>query len=395
MENNKNSIAGVGTAAVTTSTNQQSQPLLSACWRSPDRAHFIGTLDRRTGKFKNIPVKDAVEAANFAMAYSAMGLDAYFACAEFASPDSRTSQNAAGAWAFFADIDVGADKAATDKGYSTVEGAQAALKEFCTKTDLPESTHIVNSGSGIHCYWPFDAFLEREQWLEYAAKFKALMKALDLRADPSRTADIASVLRVPGTLNFKTTPPRPVTVLSSADGHIDLAVMLDAIDAAVVKYGVVAEKTATTNHEPAAPSLVPFPVDYAFAPEPPNLLQLTSALKSLDPDCDERTWKFHRIAPMAYGAREIPELNEVLYGLVKQWSSGELRGLPSVKWNTAGNNGLTGAQYFDRVWNRFLTDNYAGKRVTIATIFFHAKAAGWSCAPKQDEIADDNGEDAA
>ncbi len=369
------------------------EKLLPACWRSPDRAHFIGTLDRHAGRFKNISVKGAEEAAQFAQALSAMGVDAFFACAEFASPDSRSSQNAVGAWAFWADIDVAANKAATGQGYGTLEEAQAALSEFCAKAGLPEPTYIIASGSGIHCYWPFDTFLEREQWLEYAAKFKALMKALGLRADPSRTADLASVLRVPGTLNHKYSPPRPVTMLSSADEHIDLAVMLDAIDAAVVMYEVVAEKTATTNHEPAAPSLVPFPVD--FAHETPNLPRLKSALKSLDPDCDQKTWMFHRIGPIAYEARFLPELERTLYMITKSWSSGKLREKPSVKWTTPGCNGLSGAQCFDRVWGRFLTDNFQGKRVSLGSIFYHARELGWVYDPEQAEAASDDGTDAS
>ncbi len=399
------------------------EKLLPACWRSPDRAHFIGTLDRHAGRFKNISVKGAEEAAQFAQALSAMGVDAYFACAEFASPNSRSSQNAVGAWAFWADIDVAANKAATGQGYGTLEEAQAALSEFCAKAGLPEPTYIVASGSGIHCYWPFDTFLEREQWLEYAAKFKALMKALDLRADPSRTADLASVLRVPGTLNYKTTPPRPVTVLTATEELIELTVFLDGIDAAIVTTGaaieaiaaapspaphipaplhaesdreppnVVAEKASTTNHVRAAPSLVPFPVD--FAHEPPNIVQLASALKSLDPDCGEKLWKFYRIGPIACESRYFPELEPTLYLLTKSWSSGELRGRPSVKWNTPGSNGLTGAQFFDRVWGRFLTDDYRGKRVSLGSIFYHAKKLGWAYEPEQAGAANDNGTDAS
>jgi hypothetical protein len=60
----------------------------------------------------------------------------------------------------------------------------------------------------------------RDEWLSYAWKLKALNKACGFLADDSRTADIASVLRIPGTLNHKFTPPRPVTLEYASDDYI-------------------------------------------------------------------------------------------------------------------------------------------------------------------------------
>jgi hypothetical protein len=373
----KISNAAVGSAATSISTNQQALQLLSALWRSQDRTHFICTLDKATAKFRNVSVTSPDEAVSFALAYSAMGLDTYFAGAEFASPDSRTTPNTLGAWAFFVDIDVGPDKAGTGRGYASIEEALAALIEFCKKVGLPEPTMLVNSGAGLHAYWSFDAFLERAQWLDYAGKFKALMKACGFRADPSRTADIASVLRVPGTLNFKYSPPRPVTLISYKQGHVELTVMLDAIDAAMVSFAVDPDAIAAPVVL-ASVAMAPVPLQAAPDREPPNLLTLASALKVLPPDCDEKSWKFYRIGPMAYEARYFPELHGALYKLARDWSSGELGGIPSVKWNSPGGNGQSGKQCFDRVWRRFITDNYTGKRPSLGTIYFHAKEAGWS-----------------
>lgn len=359
--------------------------LLSAVWRSQDREHFICTLDKATAKFRNVPVKSPDDAVAYALAYSALGLDAYFAVAEFASPDSRTTSNAIGAWAFIVDIDVGSDKAATGRGYASIEEALAALIEFCGKAGLPEPTIHVNSGAGLHAYWPFDAFLERVQWQDYAAKLKALMKACAFRADPSRTADIASVLRVPGALNFKYSPPRPVTVISYKREQVELTVMLDAIDAAMVTFAAEAD-TIAAQAVLNSVALAPAPLQAAPDREPPNLLTLASALKVLPPDCDEKSWKFYRIGPMAYEARYFPELHDALYKLARDWSSGNLGGITSVKWNTPGGNGQSGKQCFDRVWKRFLTDNYTGKRASLGTIYFHAQHAGW-CFPEGSSIS--------
>lgn len=356
--------------------------LLKAIWPSPDRTHFIGTLDRASKKFRNIAVQSSEEAQNFAHAYSAAGLDTYFAIAEYASPENRTSNNAVSVSAFIADIDVGADKSATGKGYATLDEAQAALDEFCVKTNLPKPNFIVGSGSGLHAYWIFGKALEREKWLIYAGKLKALMKSAGLYADPSRTADIAGVLRVPGTLNHKDSSPRPVELISSSDEPILLESILDAIDAAMVTLQVVTdtqvEGSSKTKSAQVHAPMAPDPFEEDIDRDPPNLLALASALKTQSPDCDEKTWKFHRLGPMAYEARYFPVLHDQLYKLARDWSSGELAGVPSEKWVKPGSNGLSGQQCFDRVWRRFLKDSYTGKRATLGTIFWHAKQCGWT-----------------
>lgn len=369
--------------------------LLAALWRSPDKVHQLAVLDRVTGRFTSLPVRNVNDASGMATAFSAIAYDAYFACAEYSTPDNRTTANSSGAVGLWTDIDVGPDKAATGRGYPSIEDAQSALGDFCVKTGLPEPTHIVNSGAGLHAYWAFDGFLAREQWLEYAGKLKALMKACGLLADPSRTADIASVLRVPGTLNFKYSPPRPVTLLSSKAKLIELTVMLDAIDAAMVTFEVATVKVAPpavavpVAQAPVSGSMVPIRLQVDPDHEPPNFLTLASALKVLTPDCDERTWKFYRLGPLAYEARYFPELHDALYQLARDWSSGDLGGIPSVKWRTPGCNGLTGEQFFDHVWKRFLTDRFSKKRASLGTIYWHAKAEGWSFRSYQPEHADD------
>jgi hypothetical protein len=383
---------------VSTPTPAQEQipavKLLKSVWRSQDRAHFICTLDKATAKFRNVAVKSLEEAVSFASAYSAMGLDAYFTFAEYATTDNRKTENAVGAWAFIVDIDVGPDKAATGRGYATIEEALTVLKEFCEKTGLPYPPIVANSGTGVHGYWVFDEFLDREQWQAYAAKLKALMKSIGLLADPSRTADIASVLRVPGTLNYKYAPARPVTILSSLEERIELTVMLDAIDAAMVTLGAAAE-VATSKAEMGMSFAASAPFSSDYASEPPDLLKLTSALKALDPDCEEKLWKFYRLGPLAYAAREFPELADALHDMAIRWSSGELRGIPSKKWGTASANGMNGQTAFKYAWKRFMTDNYQGKRVTIGSIYFHAAEVGWIYTPEQSQGSNDDEEKSA
>jgi hypothetical protein len=92
--------------------------------------------------------------------------------------------------------------AGPDKPYADSNGAERALAEFCRTTGLPSPT-IVQSGFGIHADWPLNRTLDPETWQRHADGLKALCVKHDLRADPTRTADITSVLRTPGTHHRK------------------------------------------------------------------------------------------------------------------------------------------------------------------------------------------------
>ena len=369
------------------SANYSGQKLLNALWRSPDKIYQIGSLDRQSDAFKNTPVKNAYEALQLSKKLSDAGIDAYFACAVYTNADSRKASNAAGAYGFLADIDCGEAKAASGKGYLTEADALVAVKKFCDDAGLPMPTHIVSSGGGLHIYWVLDSVVDRGTWQAYAGKLKTLTKALGFLADDSRTSDIASVLRVPGTLNFKYQPPKPVTLLQGTDTFISQVLMLAAIESAVSKQCPATAKTLrapspkisqATSNDDADTS------DYG----PPDLETLASALTLLDPDCEESIWTLERLAPLARAARQHPELAAAIYALAKSWSSGEIRGEASRKWCTPGCNGKTGEQAFEGVWQRFLNEHikgHTGSQTTLGTIYHAAKEAGWIAAGKAEE----------
>ena len=109
------------------------------------------------------------------------------------------------------DLDVDPDN---PKKYPSRPAAVQALLKFCKEVGLPNPI-IVSSGNGLHIYWPFTQAVTADVWRPVAHKFKQLTESCGLLADPSRTADVSSVLRVPGTKNFKkTADPRPVAVLN-------------------------------------------------------------------------------------------------------------------------------------------------------------------------------------
>jgi hypothetical protein len=380
----RGSIAGE-TTTTTSCAPIDGLPLIKALWRTPSSSHQISVRCKNTNKFKNIPINNIDAAIELANTYCDSNCDVYLSCAEFLDSHNRTATNALGAWALWMDLDCGASKAANNHGYLDCRDAEIELEIFCKKVGLPPPTHIVGSGSGLHTYWVLDKFLGKETWQPYAAKLKALTKSFRFLADPSRTSDIASLLRMPGTLNFKSNEPKPVTLRHSSDHFLNQEKVLSAIDSAYQKL----EKTRVQlpSHE-ASTVANTSSNDTSCAAENDSLQmdKLASALSVLDPDCEESIWSLRRIAPMVREAKKHPEYAEQLYQLCRDWSSGKLRGVLSHKWVTPGGNGVAGEDYFDKVWHRFLKSNYAGRPTTIHSIYFDASNAGWITPEEQFEI---------
>ncbi len=137
------------------------------------------------------------------------GVDAYFALATFNDSSSRKAENAAFLRSFFLDMDCG-----TGKPYVDHADAAQALRSFISTTQLPEPT-VVNSGGGLHVYWPLTEDVPVDVWLGHAKSLKRLCTQHNLHADPAVTADCVRILRTPGTSNFKHGQVRPVQIIHS------------------------------------------------------------------------------------------------------------------------------------------------------------------------------------
>jgi len=162
-------------------------------------------------KPKQVFVESIDEVSDYADAMVHKGYDAYFALANFQSDEGRTVANAKELNSFFIDIDCGANKAYADQ----TEGIQA-LQKFLASTDFTKPTVIVNSGRGLHAYWVLEQPITREEWKPIAERFKALCQEHKFEADPAVTADVARILRIPETLNFKDPDnPLPTKVLKA------------------------------------------------------------------------------------------------------------------------------------------------------------------------------------
>lgn len=125
--------------------------------------------------------------------------DIYFSVGTFHT-QSRTQAQAAQLKAFIADIDCGAEKFTRNPegAYPTQSDGVSALVNFAKDTKLKPSM-IVSSGEGLHVYWVLDEPIPAADWTAQARDLKRLFEHKGLKADPSRTADAASVLRPLGT----------------------------------------------------------------------------------------------------------------------------------------------------------------------------------------------------
>lgn len=141
------------------------------------------------------------------------GVNAYFAVASFSEGSKkRTQENAAWMKSFWLDLDCG-----PGKDYPSQEDALKALPDFIRKANLPAPL-LVNSGNGVHVYWPLHDEIDSAAWMRIARKLKAACRELGLNADPAVTADAARILRVPTTVNFKD-PDNPKTVHVMGDKY--------------------------------------------------------------------------------------------------------------------------------------------------------------------------------
>ena len=151
----------------------------------------------------------------------------------------RLQVNMRAARTFFFDLDVEPGK---ETKYPTQRAAVEGLQEFLQATGLP-TPMIVSSGGGLHVYWRFtEELLSQVHWTEYASKLKQLAQHYGLKADPARTTDTASVLRVAGTFNHKRGEKRPVRVMKQGD-VVETSQLRAIIDAAIVGAGLTPRET--------------------------------------------------------------------------------------------------------------------------------------------------------
>ena len=166
---------------------------------------------KKTGMPKQVFVQTLEEVEHEANDLLAKHYDVYFACSKYETNSTRTTDNVKNIKAFWLDIDCGEGKPYA----SQVDGVKA-IKHFCADLGLPLPS-VVDSGRGVHVYWPLIEAISRPQWKNVADRLKIVCHERGLQADPARTADAASILRIPDTLNMKGDPPLKVELVFKSE----------------------------------------------------------------------------------------------------------------------------------------------------------------------------------
>jgi hypothetical protein len=151
----------------------------------------------QTGGFQNFFGDTDEWAAATASRIDQQGADVYYGCASYKAAGSRKADNVQAVRALWLDIDAG-----EGKPYANAGDAGRALFSFIQATGMPSPT-LVKSGGGLHVYWTLTRDITPSDWLRLAVALKTATQQHNLAADPSRTADMASVLRPIGTTNRK------------------------------------------------------------------------------------------------------------------------------------------------------------------------------------------------
>lgn len=286
--------------------------------------------------------------AKAAVAFDQKGETVYHACASFKTPDSRKAPNAACVQALWLDLDVGEG----DNKYPTQQAALEALVQFVQGMfGAPHWPNffpiIINSGGGLHVYWPLTEAVTPEEWLPVAQRLKSYAAGMGLKADPSRTADLASVLRPVGTRNHKFAPPKNVTQIKAATMAHPLAVLADRLPPDLVPA------------ERASPSKEKINEQFSLSTQSGEQLteekiaELCEALSFVSPE-EYDTWLRVGMALHATG-------HEAAFEVWSAWSE------RSSKFD---------AQTQQAKWDSFSASRSNG--VTLGTIYALAKENGWA-----------------
>lgn len=235
------------------------------------------------------PVTDLDDLSLLARHHSKNGVDVYFSLASFQQDRYwdehkqktryRTHENVDQLKAFWLDLDCG-----PGKDYPSQKAAFTSLFHACQTIGLPRPTWTVSSGNGLHVYWTLPEPIAHSAWKPTAAALETVLQWAGVEPDQSRTKDISSVLRVPGTQNWKDADdPKPVKIIEAASLRepIDFKVFKETLKETLEANGLTAKAVAKLRGRSTASK--------RSAPEEDGLNSDLSAgvpQKPAFPDCD-------------------------------------------------------------------------------------------------------------
>jgi len=186
---------------------------------------FLSAVVPTTGKYcvftmkgklrKNIFVDTLENMSATCTAISDSGQNSFYALAGFNESGDRLASSALSVRSLFMDLDCGFEEkegVQVQKAFPSKQAAREGLHKFLGATGIDKlgSPWLVDSGGGVHVYFPLDADTPIDVWKPVAEALKRAAVAMGFPLDKTVTADASRVLRMPGTLNYKYAPPKPV-----------------------------------------------------------------------------------------------------------------------------------------------------------------------------------------
>lgn len=211
--------------------------------------------------------------------------------------------------AFWADLDCG-----EGKPYATQDEALADVARFVDESGAPAPV-LVNSGGGVHAYWPISKEITGAVWQSWAKHWRTVLHYYKLRSDPARDMDVASILRVPGTANFKREVERPVSVVQEAE-----ATDIHAFFSWLTQAARIAKPTATAAKRSSALGALP---DYLKPDVAVNddLAGRSTTIKSSAVEASKHCQQLRAVATVR---GDVPEpVWRAMLGIVKHSSEGD------------------------------------------------------------------------
>lgn len=201
-------------------------PLLSAAIDPAGWICIVGMAGKSKPIHKYYPPGDYEGAVQQAALFDSKSMDTYFCTSSMKSNMNRTAENVHSVKVLKLDLDVGEG----ENKYATRAEALQDTMRVCQIVNMPRPT-FVGSGYGAYAYWIGDRAMEPKKAIEILGKMKSVFIHHGLRADPACTADIARLLRVPGTHNYKFGGKKKVKIANDIMVY-EMEVLISTIEAA-------------------------------------------------------------------------------------------------------------------------------------------------------------------
>jgi hypothetical protein len=350
-----------------------------------DGVYFMFRIHRTAERKGQKAIYDLASLAAELAKFCDQGFDVYHACASFNDGNSREAANARSLRALYIDLDCGEEKVRAGKGYATKGEAEEALRGFCIATGLPFPL-LVDSGGGLHAYWPLKEVAPAAAWKTVAERLKALCGAHGLMADTNVTADAARILRPVGSYNRKYDPPCRVQLLED-NGPFSFDTLRALIDESHAQIGT---KAGQNSRQGPSVSVLPPLFDEWGVPEhfknlpsfpammeetarlagslignwdetPDNVQKVKAMLACIPPDIGRDDWR-----ALAWSVAWLGwTVGEQIF---TDWSKGY-----DKYWSAATDGGAGASKQIEDLFSGY----DANRGTSIGTLIYHARKNGY------------------